>query len=104
MMTSHGKGVMYFSILFFLALDSFVWQILILQEWKKFITIRELQNSASRKKSDLDYQRVFPKVSSLANIWNTSDDESDEEEPTLKDSILYSENICFVISNLVVPT
>ena len=52
------------------------------------------------KKSDLDYQRVVPEVSSLANIWNTSDDESDEEEPTLKDSIVYSENICFFISNL----
>ena len=49
-----------------------------------------------KTKSDLDYQRVFPKVSSLANIWNTYDDESDDEEPTVptvKDSILYSENI-----------
>ena len=36
-------------------------------------------------KSDLGYQTVFPEVSSLANIWNTSDGESDEEEPTLKD-------------------
>ena len=34
-------------------------------------------------KSDFDYQRVFPGVSSLANIYNTSDDKSDEEEPTL---------------------
>ena len=53
-----------------------------------------------KTKSDLDYQRVFPEVSSLANIWNTSDDKIDEEEPTSKDSILYSGNICFVISNL----
>ena len=53
-----------------------------------------------KKKSDIDYQRVFPKVSSLANIWNTSDDGSDEEVPTLKHSILYYESICFVISNL----
>ena len=40
------------------------------------------------KKSYLDYQRGFPEVSSLANIWNTSDDESDEEDPivpTVKD-------------------
>ena len=32
-----------------------------------------------------------------------SDDESDEDEPTVptsRDSILYSENICFFISNL----
>ena len=53
-----------------------------------------------RKKSDLEYQRVFPDVSSLANIWNMSDEESDEEESTSKDSILYSENIYFVISSL----
>ena len=53
-----------------------------------------------KTKSDLDYQGFFPEVSSLANIWNTSDDESDEEDPILKDSVLYSENICFVISNL----
>ena len=37
-----------------------------------------------KKKSDLDYQRVFPKVSSFANIWNTSDEKSDEEEPTVR--------------------
>ena len=53
-----------------------------------------------KTKSDLDYHRVFPEVSSLANIWNKSDDKSGEEEPKLKDSILYYENICFVISNL----
>ena len=52
-----------------------------------------------KTKLDLDYQRLFPEVSSYVNIWITSDDESDEEDPTLKDSILYSENICFVISN-----
>ena len=56
-----------------------------------------------KTKSGIDYQRVFPEVSSFANIWITSDDKSDEEEPTVptsKDSILYSENICFAISNL----
>ena len=55
------------------------------------------------KKPDLDYQRFFPEVSSVINIWITSDDKSDEEEPTVptvKDSILYSGNICFFISNL----
>ena len=40
-----------------------------------------------KKKLDLDYQRVFPEVSSYANIWITSDDKSDEEEPTVKDLI-----------------
>ena len=38
-----------------------------------------------KKKSELDYQRVSPDVLSLANIWNMSDDESDEEESTSKD-------------------
>ena len=38
-----------------------------------------------KTKSDLDYQKVFPEISSLANIWNMSDDESDEEDPKLKD-------------------
>ena len=38
-----------------------------------------------KTKSDLDYQKVFPDVSSQANICNTSDDESDEEDPTSKD-------------------
>ena len=91
---------MYFSRYFILALESFVWQIVILQECTKCITIREWKNSTLRKKSDLDYQRVFPDVSSLANIWNMSDDESGEEEPTSMDSILYYENICFVICSL----
>ena len=56
-----------------------------------------------KTKLDIDYQRVFPEISSYANIWNTSDVESAEDEPTLptpKDSILYSEIICNVISNL----
>ena len=53
-----------------------------------------------KTRSDIYYQRGFPKVSSLANIWHTSDDESYEEEPTVKDSILYSKYIYFVISNL----
>ena len=48
----------------------------------------------------LTIRDFFPDVSSLSNIWNTYDDESDEEEPTSKDSILYSENNCFVLSNL----
>ena len=56
-----------------------------------------------KTKSDLGYHIVFPEVSSFANIWITSDDEIEEEEPTLptsKGSILYSKNICFVLSNL----
>ena len=47
-----------------------------------------------------DYQRVFPDISSPANIWNMSDDESDGEESISNDFTLYSENICFVISKL----
>ena len=100
MIISHGKGVMYFSIFFSLALEFFAWQIVILQEWTKFITIRELPSSALRKKFDLDYQRVLPDISSPVNIWNISDDESDEGESISNDCTLYSENICFVISRL----
>ena len=46
-----------------------------------------------KTKSDLDYQRVFPEISSPANICNMSDDKSDEEESISKNLTLYSENI-----------
>ena len=52
------------------------------------------------KKSDLDYHIVFSDISSKANIWNISVDESNEEESISKILTLYSENICFVISGL----
>ena len=42
---------MYFSRLFFLALEFFFWQIVIFQEWKFFINIREWPSSALRKKN-----------------------------------------------------
>ena len=29
---------------------------------------------------DVDYQKLFPEISSPANIWNLSDDKSNEEE------------------------
>ena len=53
-----------------------------------------------KKKSDLDYQIVSPDILSPANIWNMSDDKSDEEESILNDCTLYYENICFFISSL----
>ena len=43
---------------------------------------------------------MFPEISSSANIWNISDDESNEEESISNDCTLYSEHICFVISSL----
>ena len=52
------------------------------------------------KKTDIYYQIVLPDILSPANIWNMSDDESDEEESISNDCTLYSENICFVISSL----
>ena len=64
---------------------------------------RMTKQCIEKTKLDLDYQRSFPEVSSCSNIWITSDEESEEDEPTVptsKDSILYSENICYVISNL----
>ena len=53
-----------------------------------------------KKKSDLEHQRVFPDVSSLSNIWNMSDDESDEEYSISNNLTLYYENICSVMSSL----
>ena len=41
-----------------------------------------------KTKSDIHYQRVLPDISSLANIWNMSDDENDEEESISNDFTL----------------
>ena len=49
--------------------------------------------------SDIDYQKLFSYIFSPANIWNMSDDKSDEEE-SLNDYTNYPENLCFVISKL----
>ena len=49
---------------------------------------------------DIDYQKLFPDISSPDNIWNESDDESDKEELLSNDYTEYSDNICFVMSNL----
>ena len=49
---------------------------------------------------DIDYHRLFPDILSPANIWNDPDDESDEEESMSHDCNSYSDNNCFVISNL----
>ena len=46
---SHGKDDMYFSRFFLLVLEFFSWQILIIQEWTKFITIWEWPSIALRK-------------------------------------------------------
>ena len=53
-----------------------------------------------RKKSDADYHKLFPEILSPGNIWNKSDDESDEEQLISNDCTVYSENICFVVSKL----
>ena len=47
---------------------------------------------------DIDYQRLFPDITSTANILNESDEKIDEEDSISNDCTLYSENICFVIS------
>ena len=77
---------MYFSRSFFLALEFFVLKIVTFVGtdnvyYYSIITKQCIEET----KLDLDYQRVFPDVSSLANIRNTSDGKSDEEEPTSKD-------------------
>ena len=45
---------------------------------KVYYYSRMKKQCIEKTKLDLDYQRVFPEVSSYANIWITSDDESDE--------------------------
>ena len=52
--------------------------------------------------SDIDYQKLFPHISSPANIWNMSDDEIDEEESSSNYYAEYSDNICFFVSKLCI--
>ena len=49
---------------------------------------------------DIGYQKLFPDISSPTNIWNMSDDESDEEDSLSNYYTEYSDHICFVISKL----
>ena len=44
--------------------------------------------------------KILLTISSPANIWNDSDDKSNEEYSITNDCTLYLENICFVISSL----
>ena len=57
---------------------------------KVYYYSRMTKQCIEKKKSDLDHHRVFTKVSSFANIWNKSDDKSDEEEPISNYCTLYS--------------
>ena len=50
--------------------------------------------------SDVNYQKILPYISSPANIWNDSDEKSEEEESISNDCTEYSDNIIFVISKL----
>ena len=47
--------------------------------------------------SDIDYQKLFPDISSPANIWNDSDEEIDEGDSLSNDYTEHSENIFFYI-------
>ena len=49
--------------------------------------------------SDIDYQRLLPDILSPNNIWNESDDKSDEEESISKYCTFYSDSIFFVVSS-----
>ena len=62
--------------------------------------LRLTKQCIEKKISDIDYQRLFPEILSPANILNELDDKSDEEESISNDCTLYSDNICFVVSNL----
>ena len=74
MIISSRKGNMYFSRLFLLVWEFFTWLVVIMQGCKNYITIQEWPNSALRKISDIDYQELFPDISSPANIWNMYDE------------------------------
>ena len=41
---------------------------------------RMTKQCIEKKISDIDYQKLFLDILSPTNIWNESDDESDEEE------------------------
>ena len=86
---SHGKGDMYFSRFFFLVLEFFDWQIVILKECFVLVTIREWQSSALRKIFDIDYQIMFTEILSPANIWNELDEKIDKEESISNDCTAY---------------
>ena len=49
---------------------------------------------------DIDYQKLFPDINSPANIWNMSDNKSDEKETSSNDYTQYSEDLCLVISKM----
>ena len=57
--------------------------------------LRMTKQCIDKKKSYTDYKILFPDISPPANIWNDSDDESDEEESILNYCTLYSDSICF---------
>ena len=48
----------------------------------------------------IDSHKLFPDLDSTANIFNMSDDESNEEESSSNDYTEYLENFSFFISNL----
>ena len=52
------------------------------------------------KSFDIDYQELFPDISSTDSIRKMSDDKSDEEQSSSNDYTEYSDYICFVISKL----
>ena len=49
---------------------------------------------------DIDYQKLFPDISSPANIWNESDDKNDEEKSLSNDYTEFSDHIYSIISNV----
>ena len=71
MIWSHRERIMYFSILFFLVWEFFTWQTVIIQEWEKFITIREWPGSALRKKSLIFNIRNYSQTNHHQAIYGT---------------------------------
>ena len=67
---------------------------------KVYYYLRITYQCIEKKISGIDYQKLLPDISSPANIWNESDDDCNEEESLSNYYTEYSENICFVVSNL----
>ena len=82
--------------IFFLVLESFAWQIVILQEWTNFITIRELPRSALRRQYLILIIRDCSLTYCHNPIYGTS--HMTKEESISNDCNLYSDNIFFISS------
>ena len=93
MIISHGKGAMYLSRCFSCLIVLIMSDMNLSGMYKFYYYSIIIQQCIEKTISDLDYQRLFPDILSLASIWNESDDESYEEESLSNYCTLYSKEI-----------